>query len=141
MSVMIDDTEELLTVLKKLDVKVNSVDELHHLLTTINSSYDPEAARQKTARQIGVAVPCAAAGAAALASFILLAQAQGLSAASVAIMAVVWGAFALVSMAAVIASAIMLGRPRNPRNMDNPPSRSQSHPERGATGIVKELEI
>ena len=140
MSVMIDNTEELLTVLKKLDVKINSVEELHHLLTTINASYDPETARQKTARQVGVAVPCSAAGAAALTSFFLVLQGT-VTTAGVAVMAVAWGAFALVSVAAVIASAIMLGKSPSPRRMDNPPPRSQNHSERGATGIVKELEI
>ena len=57
MSLLIENTEELLTVVKKLNLKVASVDELRHLLAEINANYNPEAARQKTGKLVGVAVP------------------------------------------------------------------------------------
>jgi hypothetical protein len=141
MSVLIDNTEDLLTLVKKLDLKVNSVEELEYLLTMINSGYDPETARQKTARLVGVAVPCSMAGAAALTSFFLLMPGQAVNANGVAVLAVAWGACALVSVAAVITSAIMLGRRHEQVQPDQSPQRPKNHREPGATGIVKELEI
>ena len=71
---MIESTEELLTLLKKMDLKVHSVDELRQLLATINANYNPDAARQKTGKLIGTTVPGFMAGAAAFASFMILGQ-------------------------------------------------------------------
>jgi hypothetical protein len=102
MSMMIESTEELLVLLKKMDLKVHSVDELRQLLATINANYNPEAARQKTGKLIGITVPGYMAGAAAFASFIL-----GSTAMTIGGLAVVWGAVAVVSTAAVISAAIM----------------------------------
>jgi len=141
MSVLIDNTEDLLTVLKKLDVKVHSVDQLHHLLTTINASYDPESARQKTARLVGMTVPGCMAGAATVTSCVIVAQGHEVTSASVVGLALAWGACALVSVAALMASAIMLGTRRGQVRVDNPPSRPAAYREQGSSGIVKELEI
>lgn len=137
MSVMIENTDELLALLKKMDLKVHSVDELHQLLTSINASYNPEAARLKTAKLIGTAVPGSMAGAAAFGSFMLLASGSG--AFAVGGLAVIWGAVAIVSTAAVIAAAILSGGSRGRSLADNPPVRPASRSEPIVTHITREL--
>jgi hypothetical protein len=142
MSVMIDNTEELLTVVRKLGIKVGSLDELTRLLTTINASYNPDAARQKTGKQIGVVVPCSMISAAGVATFfIVLAMSKGTEAGHIAGLALIWGACALVCMTAMIASALMTRRRPELSSSDNASPLPASYPQRGATGIVKELEI
>jgi hypothetical protein len=134
MSMMIESTEELLVLLKKMDLKVHSVDELRQLLATINANYNPEAARQKTGKLIGITVPGYMAGSAAFASFIL-----GSTAMTIGGLAVVWGAVAVVSTAAVISAAIMTsirrGQTMPNALLDRPVSRSEPV----VTHITREL--
>lgn len=142
MSVMIESTEELLALLKKMDLKVTNVEELHHLLATINADYNPDAAQQKTARQIGTVVPGAMAAAAAAASFFLLAaNAPPSTTQAVGGLAVIWGPVALVSIASVIAAAVLThlrrGETTQPHLADRPAPRR----EQVGTHIVKELPI
>jgi hypothetical protein len=142
MSLLIENTEELLTVVKKLNLKVANVDELRHLLAEINANYNPEAARLKTAKLIGVAVPSAMASAAAFISLFLVLEAHGgnMTPYHVGALALIWGACAVVSTAAVIASAILSGSCR--RNASAPLSASDQRNmlgERIMTGITKEL--
>jgi hypothetical protein len=139
MSVMIESTEELLTLLKKMDLKVTSVDELRQLLATINANYNPDAARQKTGKLIGTAVPGAMAVAAAFASFMLLAGPGSVNA--IGGLAVIWGAVALVSTAAVIASAILTGARRGRAMPDYSPDRPASRSEPVVTHITKDLSV
>jgi anti-sigma factor RsiW len=137
MCVMIENTEELLALLKKMDLKVHSVDELHQLLASINASYNPDAARQKTGRQIGTIVPGVMAGAAAFASFMLLGS--GLGSFTVGGLAVIWGPVALASTAAVIAGAVLASVRRGRTMSDNPPDRPASRQEPVVTHITREL--
>lgn len=137
MSVMIESAEELLTVLKKMNLKVESVDELRQLMASINASYNPEAARQKTGKLIGTTVPGFMAGAAAFASFMLLGG--GVSSSTIGALAVVWGPVALVSTAAVVAGAVLSGVRRGRAMPDNPPTQSVSREGPVITHITKEL--
>ncbi|MGH7172543.1 MAG: hypothetical protein ACRELG_19870 [Gemmataceae bacterium] len=141
MSVLIDNTDELLTVLKKLNVKVASVDELRQLLATINANYNPEAARQKTGKLIGVTVPSVLATAAAATSFFLLKTGQGVMTSEyVGSLALVWGACALVSVAAILASAIMTSVRRGGRAApESVADRRNRLGEAIVTGITNEL--
>lgn len=136
MSVMIETTEELLALLKKLNLKVSSVDELRHLLATINANYNPEAARQKTGQRIGVTVPGYMAGAAAFASWILCASDSTHTTGGLAL---IWGAVALVSTAAVIAGAILTGVRRGRTTPEAVPDPKSTFGEELVTGIQKEL--
>jgi hypothetical protein len=136
MSLLIENTDELLTVVKKLNLKVASVDELRHLLAEINANYNPEAARQKTGKLIGVTVPSALAAAAAGTSFFVVATGNGMTPYHVAALALIWGACAFVSFGAVLASAIMTSTRRGGRVAP------ESTPDRRnlfAEGITKEL--
>lgn len=142
MSLLIENTEELLTVVKKLNLKVASVDELRHLLAEINANYNPEAARLKTGKLIGVAVPSAMASAAGVTSLFLVMEAHGggITPYHVGALALIWGACAVVSTAAVIASAILSGGRRS--GAFAPPSASDQRNrigERIGTGITREL--
>jgi hypothetical protein len=137
MSVMIESTEELLALLKKMDLKVHSVDELRQLLASINASYNPEAARQKTGRQIGTVVPGVMAGAAAFASFMLLGA--GLGSFTIGGLAVIWGPVAIVSTAAVISGAVMSSVHRGRTMPDNPPNRAATREGPVVTHITREL--
>jgi hypothetical protein len=139
MSLLIDSTDDLLTVIKKLNLKVASVDELRQLLVTINANYNPEAARQKTGKLIGVSVPTCMAIAAGVTSFFLLAPGQEITPFHVGIFALVWGACALVSAAAVIASAIMSSIRRGQASSENAPNHRNMVGERMVTGITNEL--
>lgn len=137
MSMMIESTEELLALLKKMDLKVTSVEELQHLLATINANYNPDAARQKTGKLLGITVPGYMAGAAAFASFMLLGG--GVSPFTVGALGVIWGSAAIVSTAAVISSAVLIGVRRG---HPLPSSLSAQPPSRGEpliTNIIKEL--
>lgn len=137
MSVTIETTDELLTVLKKMNLKVASVDELRQLLASINASYDPDAARQKTGRQIATIVPGAMAGAAAVASFMLLPD--GSTPFTLGSLAVIWGCVAVVSTAAVLAGALLSGVRRSRAMPDTSPDRPMSRVEPMGTHIIQEL--
>lgn len=140
MSLSIESTDELLDVLKKLNLKVANVDELRQLLATINANYNAEAARQKTAKLVGVTVPGGMATAAAIASFFLLGGPGPTTSATVGGLALVWGACALVSVAAVLASALMTSARRGGRTPpDGPPLPRRALVDELPTGIVKEL--
>ena len=140
MSVSIDTPEELLAMLKKLNLQVANVDELRQLLATINANYNPEAARQKTGRSIGVAVPCIMAGAAACASVSLVRLEEGLTPAYVAVLALVWGACTLVSGTAILASSIMTRvRRDNSIAANDSSARQPSRLEAPQTGITNHL--
>jgi hypothetical protein len=141
MSLLIENTEELLTVVKKLNLKVASVDELRHLLAEINANYNPEAARQKTGKLIGVTVPSALATAAAVTSFFLLGTGHGgVTPYHVGALALIWGACALVSGAAVIACAIMTSIRRGGRTSpESAPDHRNRLGEGIMTGITTEL--
>lgn len=134
MSVMIESTDELLVLLKKMDLKVTSVDELRQLLATINANYDPEAARQKTGKLIGTAVPGYMAGAAAFTSILV-------GGAGVGGLALIWGAVALVSTAAVISAAIMTSVRRGHTLPDIVTDRPAPRSEHVVTHITKDLSV
>jgi hypothetical protein len=113
MSVVIDNTEDLLALLKKLGVKVTSVDEVRQLLTTVNANYNPQAARLRTAKLVALGVPCGLGGMAAVVSLFLTFASQGELAGHyfVGALAIIWGSCALVSVTALIFSfALLLGR-------------------------------
>jgi|GEM_PF-3640488 hypothetical protein len=135
MSVMIESTDELLTLLKKLDLKVTSVDELRQLLATINANYNPDVARQKTGRLIGVTVPGYMAAAAFGGTF--FAAGTG----GIGSLALIWGAAALVSTAAVISAAIMTSVRRGRTLPDHSPDRSASRGEPVVTHITQDLSV
>ena len=144
MSVLIENTDELLALLKKMDLKVHSIEELRHLLASINANYNADAARQKTGKLIGVAVPGIMAGAAAFATFFLFGAAAGntrleLTSYTVGGLGVIWGAVAFVSTPAVIAGAIMSSLRRGRATTDNPPDRPVARGEPVVTHITREL--
>ncbi|HEY7330534.1 MAG TPA: hypothetical protein VH592_23035 [Gemmataceae bacterium] len=143
MSLMIESTDELLQLLKKMDLKVRSVDELYQLLASINANYNPDAARQKTAKLIGTAVPGAMAAAAAFATFFLLGSNNTVSALPFTVggLAVVWGAVAVVSTAAVICASIMTRGRRGQMMQENPSGRPVSRGEPMMTHITKDLSV
>jgi hypothetical protein len=143
MSLMIESTDELLQLLKKMDLKVKSVDELHQLLASINVNYNPDAARQKTAKLIGTAVPGAMAGAAAFASFMLFGSTNNVSTTlpfTVGGLAIIWVSAAVVSTAAVICASIMT-KSRGQAMSENPPGRPVSRGEPVMTHITKDLSV
>jgi hypothetical protein len=108
---MIETTDELLDLLKKLNLKVSSVAELRHLLTTINANYNPQAARLRTAKLVAIGVPCSLGGMATAFSLFLTMFLRPLSDdAFLGALALVWGCCALVSVTALIFSfALLLG--------------------------------
>ena len=107
---MIETADELQDLLERLDLKVSSVAELRHLLTTINANYNPQAARARTARQVAISVPCALGGIAGGVSVLLIFSGQELLTGPyfVAALALVWGCCALVSVTALIFSFTLL---------------------------------
>jgi hypothetical protein len=134
MSMMIESMEDLLVLLKKMDMKVTNVDELQRLLATINANYNPDAARQKIGKLIGTTVPGYMAGAAVAASLFTAGT-------SVGALALIWGAVALVSTAAVISAAIITSIGRSRTLPDTPPNRSASREGPMVTHITKDLSL
>jgi hypothetical protein len=143
MSVVIDNTEDLLALLKKLNLKIANVEELRSLLVTINANYNPEAARLKLAKLIGVGVPCTACGIAGVVSFFLIPASNSGQIGShvAAIMAVLWGVTALVSVSALLVSFIMSCLRRGQRTLPDqaPSARQPSAFDRALTGITDQL--
>jgi hypothetical protein len=144
MSDVIDNTEELLRLVKKLGVKVGSVEELSRLLTAVNASYNPDAARVKAAKTVGVAVPCATVGVVGVCSFFLLANAAEMPVAAhpMAALAVMWGVTGLVCLASLIFSLILLRHRRvnvtPARQPERGPSEALLRPDT-PTGITDQL--
>jgi hypothetical protein len=143
MSVTIESTDELLTLLKKMELKVKSVDELRQLLASINASYNPDAARQRTGKLIGVTVPSVMAGAAAITSYFLFATSAHLDSVEYTIgsLAVIWGPIALVSTAAVIAGAVLASIRRGRAMPDNVSDRPASRGQPVVSHIIKDLSV
>ncbi len=114
MSLVIDNLEDLRTFLKHTGVKVTNVEEMKALMAAINANYNPDAARLRVARLMGLTVPCVTAGVAGFTSFFLVGGPGGLRHEGLAALCVVWGVVALVSLGAVLASAIMACGARRP---------------------------
>jgi hypothetical protein len=127
MSVVIDNTDDLLALLKKLNLKVNSVEELQQLLSAINAAYNPEAARLRLAKLVGLAVPIVLGGTAGVVTLFLGTHGPDLGHSHVAAIAVAWGVAGLVSLGALLYSfLVLLGRARLPAAVappDRPPGR------------------
>jgi hypothetical protein len=140
MSVVIDNTEDLMTLLKKLGLKVASVDELRQLLATINANYNPDAARARIGKLIGVSVPSVMAGCAAVVSFTLAAPGHDLTPYHVAVLASIWGVCGLVSVVALIVGFILASGRRGGRSLpDSPHIGQQSSSDPLMTAITDRL--
>jgi hypothetical protein len=120
MSLVIDNLDDLRTFLKHTGVKVSNVEEMKALLAAINANYNPDAARLRVARLLGLTVPSVTTGVAGVVSFAL--AGHGLSYEGLAALCVIWGVVALVSMAAVLASAVMARVGRRPVPASGVPS-------------------
>ena len=139
MSLVIDNLDDLRTFLKHTGVKVTNVEELKALLAAINANYNPDAARLRVARLMGLTVPGVTAGVAGLTSFFIVGGGGpgGLRHEGLAALCVVWGVVALVSMAALLASAVMARGGRRSAQAPGAPShplktyRTDSAPEAG----------
>lgn len=125
MSLMIESMDELFVLLGKLGLKVTNVEELRDLLTMINAQYNPEAARVRLAKQVGVTVPCGLGIVAGIVTGILTTSAGNsvlVSPHLLGALAWIWGAVGVVSVSALF-SGLMLGLRRGPRGWtDQPPS-------------------
>lgn len=142
MSMMIDNTEDLLRVLKKLGIKVTNVEELKDLLASLNAHYNPDAARMRVARQIGVAVPVVALVAAAMISIFLAmptATHRLSNHALVALFAVLWGVAGLVSLAGLGGALFFLGTRRSAVPSSDAPADLPTKPAPGVTAITDQL--
>jgi hypothetical protein len=114
MSLVIESLDDLRTFLKHTGVKVSTVEEMKALMAAINANYNPDAARLRVARLLGLVVPGVTTGMAGLTSFFIVGGPGGLHYEGLAALCVIWGVVALVSMAAVLASAVMARGARRP---------------------------
>lgn len=144
MSVCIETAEELQTLLRKLGVRVSSVEELHNLLASLNAQYNPQAARIRTAKLVAITVPCSLGGIAGGTSMLLALFAHGLwtSPYLVAALAVIWGCVALVSvMALIFGLAVLFGR-QTQVGAERPSAKKPSAVEdRVMTAITSDLSV
>ena len=124
MSLVIDNLEDLRTFLKHTGVKVTNVEEMKALMAAINANYNPDAARLRVARLMGLIVPSVTTGVAGLTSIFIVGGGGpgGLRHEGLAALCVMWGVVALVSLAAVLASAIMARGGRRPTQTAGAPS-------------------
>jgi hypothetical protein len=143
MSVMIETTDELLSLLRKLNLKVTSVDELRHLLTTINANYNPQAARLRTTKLVALKVPCSLGGIAGFVSLLLTMATQGalIGPYFVGALALVWGSCALMSLTALIFSFALLSRQARAASELPPSGKATRIDERLATAITQDLSL
>jgi hypothetical protein len=127
MSLEINDVDDLQKLLKKLDLKVQNLDELKSLLVAVQTPKNPEQARLETIKNIGVTVPCTAVGVAFGASFFLFFfGAWGGTVGLVVGLAAIWGAVALVSIPAVLGAMILLRSRPAPPAVSSPPATAPS---------------
>jgi hypothetical protein len=108
MSVQIEDLDDLKSLLKACKLSVGDIEELKSLLAAINANYNPDAARVKVAKRLGIVVPCVAFGIAGGLSYFLTSGENINSSFLVAAFAVLWGVTGLVSMIATIFTGIIL---------------------------------
>jgi hypothetical protein len=138
MSLVIDNLDDLRTFLKHTGVKVTNVEEMKALLAAINANYNPDAARLRVARLMGLTVPSVTTGVAGIVSFFIVGGGPGgLRHEGLAALCVIWGVVALVSVAAVLTSGLLVRGGRRPsQTPDAPPQplktyRTDSAPEAG----------
>src|SRR5262245_60035005 len=110
MSLPIESVEELKNLLKASKLSLDSVEEMKDLIVSINANYNPDAARIRAAKLVGVVVPSVALGAAGLLSFSVLPLAKqnlhpGIL---VAMLGILWGVAGVVSIVAVACSLFFL---------------------------------
>jgi hypothetical protein len=104
MSIYIETLDELRSLVRKLGIKVESTAELRELIAAVNAQSNPDRARLKTIKVIGVTAAAVPSGGAALATMILLAEsakAGGVSWGGLLALAIVWPAVALISTLAL----------------------------------------
>jgi hypothetical protein len=126
MSLHVESLDDLRELLKKLHLKVNSVEELRALLVTINATYNPEAARTRAAKLIGIITPCVALGVGGLLSLLLITGSLKPSGGQVPErmnlvvvgLGITLGIAALTSMVAVVGSLLFLYRRPAARRVD-----------------------
>lgn len=142
MSVTIETTEELLTLLKKLKVTITNAEELRSLLTTINATYNPQAARIRTAKSVAIWVPCILGAIAGLVSMQLTTPSVLDGSYFVGALALVWGSCALVSVMALIFSfPLLFGRQTRP-SVDVPAAnKGSAFEERITTALRHDLSV
>jgi hypothetical protein len=139
MSVVIDNTDGLMRLLKQLDLKVSSVEELRQLLETINLNYNPDASRMRAAKLIGISVPCALAGCATGVSCALASPYQHLTPYHVDALALIWGVCGLVSVVALIVSYILAAGRRGSRSAPKSTPASEESSDHLVTAITDHL--
>jgi hypothetical protein len=123
MSLVIDNLEDLRTFLKHTGVKVSNVEEMKALLAAINANYNPDAARLRVARLMGLTVPSVTTGVAGITSFFIVGGGPGgLRHEGLAALCVIWGVVALVSVAAVLTSGLLVRGGRRPAQSPDAPS-------------------
>ena len=140
MALQINSIDQLADLVKKTGAQVNSAEELKDLLAAINAQQQPLARLQAAA-----APPCIAAGAAGIATIVLLAvnanpTHQALSAgALVAVLAIIWGAVAFLGLVSGVCMRVLSRQDRAPAPAPNalaprpaPSPRPLTHP----TGIL-----
>jgi hypothetical protein len=112
MSLPIDSLDDLKALLKACKLNIANVDDVQGLLRAVNANYNPDAARVRVAKQLGVIVPSVALGAAGGVSFFLVGtEATSKGPYGLACFAVMWGVVGLVCMIATIFScAVLLSR-------------------------------
>jgi hypothetical protein len=143
MSLLIDDPDDLLKLLRKLDLKVTSVEELNHLLATLNAHHNPVAAQQKAGKLIGLMVPSVTAGAAVMASIFLVAPpSEGRIPHLDGALALIWGCSAMVSVVALAFSFLMTRVRGGPAPADKPPAgKAAIFDERVLAAVPRDLSL
>jgi hypothetical protein len=104
MSIYIETLDELRSLVRKLGIKVESIAELRELIAAVNAQSNPDMARLKTLKVIGVVAAVVPPGAAALATMLLFAESAktgGVTWGGLLALAIVWPAVALISTLAV----------------------------------------
>jgi formate-dependent nitrite reductase membrane component NrfD len=108
MSMQIEDLDDLKALLKTCKVTVGDIEEMKSLLAAINANYNPDAARVKVAKRMGILVPTIAFVVAGAVS-VFLSSGEGIQSRYwLAALAVLWGVTGLVSIIATIFTSIVL---------------------------------
>jgi hypothetical protein len=110
MSLQIDNPEDLRKLLASLDLKPANLEELKEFLQAVNRSYNPDAGRLRVAALLAVVPTSVSTGVAWGTSLFLMGLSNSPDTAWVLIplLAIVWGAVALISSIAVVSAFLIL---------------------------------
>ncbi len=124
MSLIIESLDDVRNLVKRLGIKVNTIDELKDLLNAIKSQNDPEAARNRIIKNIagvGVGIPTFLAAVVSGGLIMTMTSPNNTFFAPgfyIACLAIIWGVAGIISLASLLFAMVTFGASRRASRLD-----------------------